>query len=80
MLPALRPGILILGYGRYRELRRGDIIVLRHGGLEKIKRIAQINGDRLFVRGDNDVHSVDSRSFGWLHTSVVVAKVIWPRQ
>lgn len=79
MLPALRPGHVVVGTGRYALLRPGDVVIVRHGGLEKIKRIGQINKDQLFLVGDNQAHSTDSRAFGWLHVSVVVAKVVWPR-
>ncbi len=80
MLPALRPGFVVLATGRFKALLVGDVVIVRHGGLEKIKRIADIKGDRLYLRGDNEAHSTDSRSFGWLHESVVVARVIWPKQ
>lgn len=80
MLPALRPGFIVLASGRFKVLSVGDIVVIRHGGLEKIKRIAGIKDGRLYLRGDNEAHSTDSRSFGWLHESVVLAKVIWPKR
>ncbi|HEX8762172.1 MAG TPA: S26 family signal peptidase [Candidatus Saccharimonadales bacterium] len=79
MLPALRPGFPVIATGHYKTLVVGDVVIIHHGGLEKIKRIVDIRKDRLFVRGDNQAHSTDSRSFGWLHASVVVAKVLWPR-
>lgn len=80
MLPALRPNVVVFATSRFKSLAVGDVVIIRHGGLEKIKRIADIRNDRLFVRGDNDAHSTDSRSFGWLHVSVVSAKVVWPRR
>jgi type IV secretory pathway protease TraF len=56
----------------------GDIVVVRHEGLEKIKRIEQIDGVKLFIVGDNQAASTDSRHFGWIDRSAVVGKVIWP--
>jgi phage repressor protein C with HTH and peptisase S24 domain len=79
MLPAFKPGHLVVASGLYRKLRRGDVVIIGHGGLEKIKRITGMSNDLIFVEGDNPAHSTDSRSFGWLQASAVVAKVIWPK-
>lgn len=79
MLPTLKPGHIVIGSSYYSLLRLGDVVIVRHGGLEKVKRIHLISKDHLFLVGDNEDHSTDSRSFGWLHVSVVAAKVLWPR-
>jgi len=78
MLPALPPGKIVIGAVRFGSLQEGDVVIVLHDGLEKIKRIAKIRGDQLFVLGDNPEKSTDSRSFGWLSVTVVRAKVIWP--
>lgn len=80
MLPTFRPGRIVIGIGRFKVLRASDVVIVWHGGLEKIKRVAQINGDQLYLLGDNQKQSTDSRAFGWLHISAVQAKIIWPGQ
>lgn len=79
MLPVLRPGCIILASGFGRAPMPGDIVIVCHGGLEKVKRVAYVHGQRLFVIGDNQEHSTDSRSFGWLSLSAATGRVIWPR-
>lgn len=78
MLPSLWPGRIVFGWGPAR-LRRGDVVILSHDGLEKIKRVHRIDGERLFLTGDNAAASTDSRHFGWVHRRHVLARIVWPR-
>ena len=78
MAPTLVPGQLVVG--RYtRELVPGDIVIVSHNGMEKIKRIERQQGDLLYLLGDNPTKSTDSRSFGWVQADTIVAKVVWPK-
>jgi len=77
MLPTLKPGQLIVG--RYKTLKNGDVVIVRHQGLEKIKRVTAISGDSLFIEGDNPRASRDSRQFGPVLKENVVAVVTFPR-
>ncbi len=79
MLPTLRPGMVVVGV-RPREVQAGDIVIFRHNKLDKIKRVKDIRPNEIFLTGDNYLHSTDSRSFGWLDLSLVIAKVVWPRR
>jgi phage repressor protein C with HTH and peptisase S24 domain len=79
MVPSMRPGALVMATGLYKTLRVGDVVIIRHDGLEKVKRLSQIDNDRIYVLGDNPSASTDSRQFGWLPIEVITAKVIWPR-
>jgi nickel-type superoxide dismutase maturation protease len=78
MLPVLTPGTVILAWTRPIRLRPGDIVVLRHDGIEKIKRVRAVDGRRVYVLGDNAAASTDSRAFGWLDRSIVRGRVWWP--
>ena len=79
MLPAYRRDAMVCATGLFRKLRPGDVVIIDHQGLEKIKRVEAVVEDQLFVLGDNPASSTDSRQFGWLPAPAVRAKVIWPR-
>ena len=76
MQPTLQPGQLVLATGWFSGLRPGDVVIMRHEGIEKIKRISQVRLGEVFVVGDNQAASTDSRDFGWLSTRLVIAKVL----
>lgn len=78
MSPSLRPHQIVIGYNT-QNVTVGDVVIVRHNNLEKIKRIHQQADDQVYVVGDNDTSSTDSRHFGWLPRSAVSAKVVWPR-
>jgi phage repressor protein C with HTH and peptisase S24 domain len=78
MAPTLVPGQLVVG--RFTsDLHSGDVVIVVHNGLEKIKRIEKQQGDLLYLLGDNPAESTDSRNFGWVQASSIVAKVVWPK-
>lgn len=78
MLPALKPGQIVIGT-KSKQLKPGQLVIFRHHGIEKIKRVNQLRAEELTVLGDNSNNSTDSRDFGWLARKEVIAKVIWPR-
>ena len=80
MMPVLPPGTVIYGvkWLRRNRLKPGDVVVFSHDNREKIKRIARIDGRKMYVLGDYSAGSSDSRDFGWLSTHDVLAKVVWP--
>lgn len=78
MVPTLHAGQLVIGR-RTNDLRPGDVVIVSHDGLEKIKRIERQQGDLIYLLGDNANASTDSRNFGWVQGKTIVAKVVWPK-
>jgi SOS-response transcriptional repressor LexA len=78
MLPTLRQGQLVVGR-HTKDLAPGDVVIVSHNGLEKIKRIEKQQGDLIYLLGDNASASTDSRDFGWLPAKSILAKVVWPK-
>ena len=62
------------------RVRLHDVVLLRHNGLEKLKRVAKLEGGMVFLAGDNPAASTDSRHFGRLSKDVITGTVIWPRR
>ncbi len=79
MMPRLLPGRYVIVSYWFWPLREGDIVMIKHTGIEKIKRVAKVGKGKVFITGDNRMKSTDSRDFGWLDQSVVLAKLVWPR-
>lgn len=78
MLPTLRPGQLVIAANFFNRVKVNDIVIIRHEGKEKIKRITYLTDSTIFVVGDNQRVSTDSRHFGPLEPSALLGKVIWP--
>jgi phage repressor protein C with HTH and peptisase S24 domain len=78
MMPSLRPGQLVLFVSR-PEVRTGDVVMVQHNGLEKIKRVEQQGSSRIYIVGDNPAASTDSRQFGWIEKTSVIATLVFPR-
>lgn len=78
MQPTLQANQLIVASGLYLRLKVGDIVVLQHEGLEKIKRVSAVGDDYIEVLGDNPPASTDSRHFGRVPPNKVLARVTFP--
>lgn len=79
MLPTLPPGTLVIATGWLRKPKPGLVVIIEHDGKEKIKRIQKHEDDQIYVIGDHEIASTDSRHFGHLDVDTIKARVFWPR-
>jgi nickel-type superoxide dismutase maturation protease len=79
MMPTLKPDKIVVATSLYNHLKPGDIVIVSHQSIEKIKRLKHIRAGEIFIVGDNEGDSLDSRSFGWIPTETIIGKVILPR-
>ena len=84
MTPRLRAGQNVLSFNWAYLLggkpKVGDILVVKFNGKEMIKRVQEVRGDEVFIEGDNEHESTDSRHFGPISLDQVVGKVIYTHQ
>jgi nickel-type superoxide dismutase maturation protease len=79
MLPVLPPGTTVVARRVFKKPIVDTVVIVRHEGKEKIKRISKIKDNQIFVVGDNPTHSKDSHDFGWIPSKRILGKVIWPK-
>lgn len=79
MLPTLKPGqdVLTSNWWKLVGIKVGDIVVVKVDGKEMVKRIQTIVNRNIFVVGDNEKESTDSRKFGSIKKDQIIGKVIW---
>lgn len=76
MSPTIKPGKIAVGRSIFMNLDVGQIVIFKHNGCEMIKRITFVDGDKFFVEGDNPKFSTDSRKFGLVSRSQIIASVL----
>ena len=79
MYPTLEKGQLVL-VRRRSYCKVNDIVVFVQGGVEKVKRVSGVEGDFLYLLGDNPQFSTDSRQYGYVNRENVVGTIIFPRE
>jgi signal peptidase I len=82
MLPTLHPGdFLAVRAPRGGEPHKGQIVVIRQGPVETVKRVTApagaraLDADQLWVEGDNTAASTDSRITGPVARDAIVGVV-----
>lgn len=81
MIPTLAPGerLLVRNDG---PIVLGDIVVFERESQFDVKRVLHIEAEGIFVQGDNDLVSTDSRTYGLIPFDDVVGTVmfrLWPK-
>ena len=77
MLPALREGQIVVGF-HTRNFKVGDVVIAYQKKREVVKRISSIDKGRVFLVGDNEDQSTDSRDHGSVSDKDIEAVVRWP--
>jgi hypothetical protein len=59
----------------------GDIVIVDSSSFLNeeciIKRITDIQGDKVFLQGDNTEHSLDSREFGYIDKDLIISVLLY---
>lgn len=77
MLPTLKQGTDVLIFCWFFKIEKGDLVALEKEGRMMVKRVKALRENEVFVLGDNEKVSIDSRSFGWINRKEILGKVIW---
>lgn len=87
MSPILKEGQDVLSINWFINPKVGDIVVVkrlqaegtfgRTGYREIVKRIEKIEGDQIWIMGDNQDESTDSRDFGPVKMENIIGKVVY---
>lgn len=76
MVPTLAPGEWLL-VRRNARPRPGAVVVVRLAGRLMVKRVTHLTDDGVWVQGDNDAVTDDSRTYGAVPRADVVGEVRW---
>ncbi len=77
MRPTLVPGQLVFAI-KWLKPRPGKLVVVEVKGCQIVKRLSKTKGSKVYILGDNEPFSTDSRRFGWISKNDLLATVIWP--
>ena len=61
----------------FQKPKVNDIVAFENNKEILIKRISNVKGNEIFVKGDNQKDSLDSRELGFINFSKILGKVIY---
>lgn len=76
MHPTLKVGQNVVTFNWIRKINAQDIVVVRIDDRLVIKRVKRVYEKKLFIVGDNDQESTDSRKYGAVDRSNLIGKVV----
>lgn len=78
MLPTLSDGQIVIAH-QIRNFKVGQVVIAHVNGREVVKRITKIKNGSVYLLGDNEKHSTDSRTFGYISDVNIQGIVFWPK-
>lgn len=79
MHPHLPHGKIVLAL-RHKKPRVGDVVIVQHHKVEVLKRVHELKDEHAYLLGDNPDESTDSRQYGWLPLTRIIAVVLGARR
>ena len=82
MSPTIEDGNIVICSRNVEDIKKGDIVVVKTNKKMSdtqsyvVKRISEITDTNVFLLGDNEEHSKDSRTYGYVNRNLIVGKVI----
>jgi type IV secretory pathway protease TraF len=78
MMPTLSNGQIVIAH-QIRKFKVGQVVIAHADGREVVKRIAEIKNGGVYLLGDNEKHSTDSRKYGFVSDVNIEGIVFWPK-
>lgn len=75
MTPRYTHGKIVFA-SKLKQPKVGDVVIAKHHRVEIMKRVSQLEEDKVYLLGDNPEESTDSRHFGWLPIKSILGVVV----
>ena len=77
MSPYIKNGQLVIFVKKNIDV--GDVVLAVQQNIEVVKRVAKIDGQKIWLQGDNSLESTDSRELGPVLRTQIKSKLVWPK-